>query len=97
MCPNNFFDREKFIYCREYCDDKNYIYLIDSFTKTQLFMSFLEDYLVCKDKTKLLKQYLAIVNSSEKSSKMLLKEVLRDQIKTTILNYYEVGILFPLV
>lgn len=90
MCPNDFFDNEKFIHCREYCNDKNYIYFIDCLTKTQLFMSFLEDYLICKDKTRLLKKYLTILNSNEKSSKHLLKEILGDQIKNTILNYYEV-------
>jgi len=90
VCASKYFDKEKFIYNRDYCDEKLYIYLIDSFIKTQLFMAFLEDYIVSKDKTKILKTFITIINSGEKSSKSIFKEVLKEQIQNTILGYYEV-------
>lgn len=90
VCASKYFDKEKFIYNREYCDDKLYIYLIDNFIKTQLFMAFLEDYIISKDKTKILKTFLNIINSGEKSSKTIFKEVLKEQIQNIILGYYEV-------
>lgn len=87
---NNYLDKDKFIYSRDFAEDKNYITLIDTFTKTQLFSSFLEDYIVSKDKTKILRTFLQIVNSTDKGTKSLLRETLRDHIKNTILSYYEV-------
>jgi hypothetical protein len=93
------FDFYKFIHDREYFNDKNYISFVEQFSKSLMFMEFVEKYIrgyANVNRYKIIKDYLTILNNSKDNHKLVLKRLNRDYIKKKITDYYNV-IFFKLV
>lgn len=86
------FDSTKFINDRDFHNDKRYFSFVEQFSKTIMFMDFVDKYIKQSDKHpryKHIKTILTTLNTKE-NGKSILKVMNRDYIKNKILAYYNV-------
>ncbi len=88
------FDFNKFIKDREYHNDESYALFLDQFSKTLMFMQFLEKYIKNSEKKasyKFIKKMIQILNSKE-NGKNFVRDLNREYVKNKIISYYNVGL-----
>ena len=86
------FDTNKFINDRDFHNDKKYLSFLDQFSRTLMFMEFLERYIRDTDnkpKYKFIKNLITILNTKE-NGKNLVKDINREYIKDKLISYYKV-------
>ena len=87
------FDFNKFINDRDFHHDKQFFNFIEQFSKTLMFMQFLEKYIKHsekKPKYKSVKKLLSIFNTKE-NGKSVVKDLNREYVKNKIISYYNVS------
>lgn len=87
------FDNTKFLHDREYHNDKKYKSFLEQFSKTLIFMEFLEKYIrnsEKKNKYGFVKKFISILSTKE-NGKNFIKDLNREYIKNKITNYYNVS------
>jgi hypothetical protein len=87
------FDFNKFINDRDFHNDKQYFLFIEQFSKTLMFMQFLEKYIKHSEKKPkylFVKTMINILNTKE-NGKNIVKDINRDYVKNKIITYHNVN------
>jgi hypothetical protein len=86
------FDFNKFLKDREFHNDESYSNFLEQFSKTLMFMQFLEKYVKSSDnkpKYKFIRKMIQILNNKE-NSKLHVRDLHREYVKNKIISFYNV-------
>jgi hypothetical protein len=86
------FDSTKFIKDRDHHNDKSYFSLVEQFSKTLMFMQFLEKYIKNSEKNpkfKFIKKMILYLTTKE-NGKTLVKDLNREYIKNKLISFHNV-------